>query len=193
MVEPSDPGFESGDVVSVPPLVEFRAHATESFDEVVDRRVVAPRCDIRAELRQGTTRLVFPPHDEVAHLGEREQDPHQVPFILRERGDRREQLRLGAVPTQVLPRRSEQVGGDRVDRVEEPLRPVRHVDPDRRAGGSGPVPGQLDEMIALGAVESEHAGERVEHLDRCLDRAPLFEPGVPTHRHAGEHRHLLAS
>ena len=37
------------------------------------------------------------------------------------------------------------------------------------------------------------SAKRVEHLDRCLDRASLFEPGVPTHRNAGEHRHLLAS
>ena len=47
-------------------------------------------------------------------------------------------------------------------------------------------------MRALGGVEAQDAGERVEHLRRRLDVAALLEPRVPGQPDPGELGDLLA-
>ena len=47
-------------------------------------------------------------------------------------------------------------------------------------------------LPALDGIESQHAGERVEDVERRVDRPALLEPRVPTHRDTGEHRDLFA-
>lgn len=45
----------------------------------------------------------------------------------------------------------------------------------------------------LDGVETQRPGQRVEDVDRHIDRASLFQPRVPTHGHTGEKGDLLAS
>ena len=48
-------------------------------------------------------------------------------------------------------------------------------------------------MIALDGIEPQHPRERLEHVARRVHRAALFDPRVPTDRHARERRDLLAT
>ena len=47
-------------------------------------------------------------------------------------------------------------------------------------------PGEREQMGPLVPVEHQRPRDRVEHLIGRVDVASLFEPGVPSHPHAGE-------
>ena len=53
--------------------------------------------------------------------------------------------------------------------------------------------GEVEQVRALGRVEVEHPGERVEHARRRRDVAALLEPRVPGQPDPGELRDLLAA
>ena len=47
--------------------------------------------------------------------------------------------------------------------------------------------------MAVGVVQAQAAGQRLEHVDRRVDRPTLLEPRVPGDRDTGEQRNLLAA
>ena len=51
---------------------------------------------------------------------------------------------------------------------------------------------EREQRPALGGVEPQRAGERVEHLRRRVDVAPLLEPRVPGHADPRQRGELLA-
>ena len=52
-------------------------------------------------------------------------------------------------------------------------------------------PRQREQRRALGGVEPQRAGERLEHVGRGMDVTALLEPRVPGHPDPGERGQLL--
>ena len=193
VAEPADAAVEAGHVVAGPPRVELGAHRPQPGHELDDGGIVADRRGLGPELREHLAGLVLPVDDQLTGLGQGEHDPHQVALRRVEAGQGREEPSLRGVPGQVVPGGAEQVGGRRVERAQQALGPVGDVRPGGAARLLRVVTGQLGQVVALHGIELEHTGQRVEHVGGHVDGTALFQPGVPTDRHTGQERHLLAA
>ena len=185
--------LEARDVVARPPVGELRARGGErsTSDSPRDRRAM-PRS------RPGTARARGAPRSPTRRSARATSGSVKIAHTrLRSSG--------GTVATGgIEPRRATRStrGSPSAARARTPARV-----PARPAGGrSTPArlaprrqrpprrePREHEQVLALDGIEAQHPRQRVEHVERRVDRTALLEPRVPTHRHAGEERDLLAA
>lgn len=65
----------------------------------------------------------------------------------------------------------------------------RRIADDRGLGDLG----QTVEVVALGGIQNQRTGHRVEHLGADVDRPPLLQPRVPGDADTGQLGDLLAA
>ena len=84
------------------------------------------------------------------------------------------------------------LGGRVIETIEDAQQSRADVLP-RRGALVGHVPGETEQMVALGARQMESLRDGREHLWRRLRSAFPFEPGVVVRRHVRERRGLFAT
>ena len=137
--------------------------------------------------------LVLPVTDQRARLGVGEHDPDKVAVFdieLEHGGEQQRERLVPATKSQRAPSRYAGAG------ASESRSRTTAGDGDGRAGPDRSalrMAGKRDEMVALHVVELQRPAPARRARRRRLDRPALFEPGVPTHRHIGEQRNLLAT
>jgi hypothetical protein len=107
----------------------------------------------------------------------------------------REQRVSGPVPGQhiAVPAQHQHRGlAQRLQKLRQLGRHPLRRRPACRGPGAG-AGGQVVQVAALGLVESQRPGDRVEHLRRGVLRVALFQPGVVGGAHPGQQGQLLAA
>jgi hypothetical protein len=120
-----------------------------------------------------------------------EQQVQQVAVLRRQRGQRREEGRLGRVPGQDVERRPDQHRRPGQQRVEQPLQPRA----DRRGGdgaGRRGVTGQVHRMGALRGRQPQRPRQRLQHLARRPRGTALLDQRQPGRADPGPRGDLLA-
>src|SRR4029453_3452615 len=149
-------------------------------------------CERRPQRGHHPWPLLVEVHEAPPHVRFGEAAPQDVAVLAGHRVPLVEEVLLRPVAGEEVVAGIEQHRGHRLQRVED-LAQHRRDRHHRRLGGHDRHVGEPVQVLDLGLVQPQRAGDRVQDLHAGADRPALLEPGVPGHPDAGELRNLLAA